>query len=61
MWDIWNLNMPLYRLETNDTNLIALRRNNWDTRALFGDPPDPEEKAKIELSSRVCKNKIISI
>ena len=59
LWNTWNLNIPLYHLETNDKNVIALRRSNWDTRALFGDPPDPEEKAKVGLSSRVYKNKIV--
>ena len=53
------LNIALYHLKTNDMNAIALRRSNWDTRALFGDPPDPEEKAMVGLSSRVYKNKIV--
>ena len=26
---------------------------------MFGDPPDPEEKVKVGLSSRVYKNKIV--
>ena len=59
LWNTWNLNIPLYHLKTNDMNAIALRRSNWDTRALFGDPRDPEEKAKVGLSSRVYKNKIV--
>ena len=59
LWNTWNLNIPLYHLETNDKNVIrvALRRSNWDTRALFGNPPGPEEKAKVGMSSRVYKIK----